>query len=363
MKKSQVSSQFNWIFVLIVGGMFLVMFFTMSTRQSTAADTRISAIALSGISTIFESARTGTSLSSVVNVPNIEIRFTCETGLFNSDNIYSDYRVGTLSRRIPALPTFAPGTLSGDDLVTWTVSWDMPFKVMNFLFLANSMTRFFLYFPEDEFPELKRAINNSFSSNIRHMFIDSLDEIADYNDDHSIIVVFTSDDSNDFVDEMDISLEDIFEKDARILQVVPDSNYLFGYVDYYDKRKSHQSRTTYFGLASLYGAMFSPSSDFYECSMLKAMKRFQRVSCVYKQKYSAMRETYERPACMVPYDAALNTIDLYFGTDFCMSDNGDASLGNPNEVVFDEFDSEKLFFESLTQHNRQTISGSCELLY
>ncbi len=361
MKKSQVSSQFNWIFVLLVGGMFLIMFFTMSTRQSTAAETRISAIALSGISTIFESARTGTSLSSVVSVPNIEISFTCETGLFNSDNIYSDYRVGMLSRKIPALPTFAPGTLSGDDLVTWTVSWDMPYRVMNFLFLANSMTRFFFYFPENEFPELKRTINNSFSNNIRHMFIDSVDEIEDYNDDHSIIVVFTSNDG--FVDSMGISLEDIFRNDARILQVVPDSNVLFGYVDYYNKRKNHQSRTTYFGLASLYGAIFSPNSNFYECSILKAMKRFQRVSCVYKQKYNFMARKYERPACIVPYNAALGAFDNYFGTDFCMSDNGDVSLGNPNEVVFDEFDSEKLFFESLAQYNRQAISGSCELLY
>lgn len=369
-KKSQVSTQFNWIFVLIVGGMFLLIFFTMSNRQSSAADTRISAIALAGISTIFESARTGTSLSTVVNVPDIDISFTCQSGLFGN-NIYSDYRVGGLSRRIPALPTFAPGTLRGTNLITWTVSWDMPFKIMNFLFLANSRTRFFFYFPDDQNLDFKQTINETFSRNIYSIITDTTEDLDFYNDLYSIIVIFADDATFNSLDKGFLSR---FDNDVRVIQVIPDDDFRFGNIKYRDGAANLEGESIYFGLASFYGAVFSPDKEYYECSMKKALKRFERISCVYKQKYQLMRQTYvSNPNCDFAYNNALQAFNNLFGDEFCViTENTDPQTSEefPNTIdlnsptfSFESYIDYKNFFDDLSTQNRQTIVRSCELLY
>ena len=53
-RKAQVSTQFNWIFILIVGGLILSMFVAFSSKQKSIAEVQIDARSLEGINTIFE---------------------------------------------------------------------------------------------------------------------------------------------------------------------------------------------------------------------------------------------------------------------------------------------------------------------
>ena len=344
----------------------------MGARQSDSATTRISATAISGIGTILESARTGTSLSATVSVPEIEIGFFCEF-IRPYNYIYSSYGIGGLTRQIPSLPTFVPGNLEGRDIVTWTYSWDMPFKIMNFLFLANSKTRFFFFFPTSDLDPLKTLINESFSNNIKHNFVKETDEILDYNEDNTIIVIFSR--NGDFVgsSEFYIDLTERFSGDVTIVKIIPsDSNYLFGNIKYYDKSKTQinnfrdplQEKTSYFGLASLFGAIFSPDGEYYECSMTKALARLNRVACVYKQKYVRLRDAYSHDTnCLNVYTQATSIMDSYFTEQFCIHSGDRIELGSLNEKDFSSYTNELFFHTSLANANRQAILNSCELLY
>ena len=364
MRKSQVSSQFNWVFVLIVGGMFLLIFFTMGRRQTDAADVRISATAISGLSTILESARTGTSLSTIIDIPEIEIEFSCE--IIRDNIIYSDYRVGPMSKKLPILPTFVPGVLNSRNLITWTMSWDMPFKIMNFLYLANNDMRFFFYFPDNQFISFERLINETFSNNIKHVFARDSDNILDYNEEYSIIVIFSNDDN--FVANLDFDPGNRFRKQVRIIQIKPSEDNIFGHVKYFDRNRNQVgSQVAYYGLASFYGAIFSESDEFYTCSMLKAMERFKRVSCIYKQKFERMRESYlSVPGCLNVYSGTVNYVSNYFeygGMSFCISSGDEISLGDFEKTDFSEYTRERTFYRNIAQSNRQAILNSCELLY
>lgn len=374
-KKAQVASQFNWIFVLIVGGLFIAMFFAMSNKQSQSAEVKVSAIALEGVTTIFESARTGNSLSTTVEVPDLTIEFSCETtnsAFWDDDGVkeyYSDYTVSSLSRRLPAMPTFAPGTLEGSEIYTWTDTWYMPFKVMNFLFLANPKMRFFFYY-SDPFPDLQETMNESFSKTMKSHFINEIEEIADYNDDLTIIAYFSSSDVDP--GELITYLDGAIDNSYKVVHIIPDrynpefGKAIFHYADGTGGGDDHE--TAYFGLASLFGVIFSPDKEYYECSMGKAAQRLMRIGCVYYQKHQRLYDAYTNDLdCRSAYSSALGTFSTYFGNGFCSTDDNQIRLGDPVDL-FDAgsgelYDKEYSFFSSLKADNKDAIIRSCEYLY
>ena len=343
----------------MVGGFFLLLFFGLSTRQAESAQQRISATALQGISNIFEAARTGTSMSASVRIPYLTIQFSCETGLFG-DHIYSEYRVGGFSRRIDALPTFVPGDLTGDNLVTWTQSWNIPFSVMNFLYIVNDQTRFF-FIDDPSHSDVFNSIKDSFSSNIKSEFLDSIDNprFADFNDDYSIIVIF-SDDESDPIDVEERVIE-TFSGNTRIVQVVPE-NENFGKVMYYDA--DNFGEVQYAGRASLYGAIFSPDENYYECSMRKALERLSRVACIYHQKHIALQEHYSGDVqCRGVYNRVVNSFLEFFDDEFCSLDGDVISLG-ANQMSFEEkYNQLILFHNTLVSAYNDARRFSCSRPY
>ncbi|MFP4117706.1 MAG: hypothetical protein ACLFTR_02170 [Candidatus Woesearchaeota archaeon] len=358
-RKAQVHSQFNWLFVLIVGGFFIILFFTMSTRQADSAQQRISATALEGISNIFEAARTGTSMSATVDIPDIEIKFSCENELFG-DNTYSEYRVGGFSRRIDALPTFAPGNLEGDNLVTWTQSWEMPFNVMNFLLITNEQTRFF-FVKNDDFSDIYEDIENSFSDNMKVEFVDSIDDdrFADFNDDFSIVVLFSEDDEDP--DDLD-AIDETFSGFYRVVQITPDRD-MFGTINFYEDA-AHVSEIKYAGRASLYGALFSPDKEYYDCSMSKAMERFVRVSCIYNQKHRSLADYYSSDAqCVSVYDRVLDIFRELHGDDFCAQTSDGIELSDASIEIDEDYGKLKDFFFALESAYDDARRHSCARPY
>ncbi len=363
-KRSQVHSQFNWMYVLIVGGFFILLFVTMSMRQADSAQQRISATALEGISNIFEAARTGTSMSATVSIPDLEIEFTCRQGILSEvfgDRLYSEYRVGGFSRRIDELPTFVPGILEGDNLITWTQSWDMPMPIMNFLYITNEQTRFF-FIENEEFPEIYWRIEDSFSSNMQSEFLQSIAEerFADFNDDFSIVVIFSDDPRPNEIDD----IVETFSGHVRVVQVSPDDDF-FGKVKYYDEFGDNAGEVNYAGRASLYGAIISPDADYYECSMTKALRRMARIACVHYRKHVELQDYYsDNVNCRRVYNNAVASFDDFFGDDFCNTNaDGALELGDFSLDFAEDFDAFKRFHSNLMSAYDGARRGSCARPY
>lgn len=378
MKKAQFSSQFNWIYILLVGGFILTLFITLSTRQQDVAEVKINAISLEGISTIFEAARTGNSLSTKIEITELTMGFHCEE---INNYIYSDYTVNSLSKRMPGVVVFAPPELTGRELITWTYSWEMPYKVMNFFYIVNSKVHVYFYL-DDSYSDFEHALQESFSENIAHEFVDSPDKILDANDDLTIIVIDDTIDPSSLYDQ----LQD-FEKDVVVVQVTPygpdvppkNPTAYFGDITFYDKETIQTGKTQYFGLASLYGAIISGDKEYYECTMKKAVERLKRVSCIYNQKYAELESSLEDPDCKSVVMAAQNIQQHYLGYTepsedpaFCYFDNSELVLGAndfnifDNGLVTDSGMEEHLtynYYLALRNQNRKSIGESCESLY
>ncbi len=380
MKTAQLSSQFNWIYVLLVGGFILTLFITLSSGQKEVSEKKIDALSMEGITTIFEAARTGNSLSTKIDLSEITMTFTCEE--FDKESpsnyLYSDYSVNSLHRRIPGVVVFAPSTLRGRDLTTWTFAWEMPYKIMNFFYIVNSKTR--IYFDlSDENQNLRTAIKESLSSDIIHEFVSSTDELLDANDDLTIIVIDEQTQPSELYDHIKE-----FNKDVVIVQIKPygvdvpprNPTAYFGDIAFYDKDGIKQeTETKYFGLASLYGAILSGNKEYYECTMKKAVERMKRVSCILNQKYHTLEQSNIGPTCKSVMLSAQHIQQSFFSSEnaepFCSYNNQlILELGATDFDIFEKgIDSESgkylayEYYIGMRNQNRKSIGESCESLY
>ncbi len=95
-KKASVEIQFNWIFILIAGGLILIFFFSIVMKQSEVSKSKIAASISVDMGSIFKGAQVGTDTEHLVDMPPVNLEFVCEDG-------YSGYRVENAEESIPYL--------------------------------------------------------------------------------------------------------------------------------------------------------------------------------------------------------------------------------------------------------------------
>ena len=106
------------------------------------------------IKTELKSILTGAALSESreldIDLPKINLRFICEhyecDTFDTSDNpsCYSQYEIGKtgINQQTPTQIIFAPSQVLGKKIVTWTLPWNVPFYVTNFLYLTGTNVKY-----------------------------------------------------------------------------------------------------------------------------------------------------------------------------------------------------------------------------
>ncbi len=310
-KKSQISVQFNWIFVLIAGGLILGFFFLMAVKQKDSSSVVISATVKDNVVAIFEGSKVSSGTSTVVKTSNINLKFNCDADP-NGKSIYSTYEVEGLSTQVPADVMFAPLEVSGRDLVTWAYSWDVPFKVMNFLYIANPRTRFVIIGQDSD--SLFKQINATLPGDFFVSYYDTfdLDEIQNLNDDITKFIFVNSNINSDDV----FLIHEYFQghnNKATILHISGTKS--SGNLGFYENHKlpaefNTRKDSSYSGMASLMGAMFSDTKGYFDCNMKKALRRFNYVNEVYLSRTRKLqiyyRDEAQNAACSSHFAGAIS---------------------------------------------------------
>ncbi len=132
-KKAQFSMQFNWLFVLIAGGIILILFLTFGFRFQSSSDTRANIQLLNKVDNIFNSIVSTNRLATSINIPKSKIDFICD------EDSYSGYRLvdGEAFKETNFIPLFAPRTVETESLNIWSMEFKYPFKIMNTLFVTS----------------------------------------------------------------------------------------------------------------------------------------------------------------------------------------------------------------------------------
>lgn len=360
-KKAQITVQFNWIFILVAGAVILGFFTMMAVRQKSSATVAINARVKENLASIFEGARLGSGTSSLIRTSDIEINFICE------DSGYSVYEVSGLTTQISSDVTFAPMELKGQNLVTWSYNWNLPYSIMNFLFISSTQSRYIFLYDEGNAGSvvLKEYINDTIPNHFTADYYTDIGDIYNLNDMNTRVIYLSMG-----VQANDLAFlrEEFLDKGNKVsaISIIPffsDAPYENGELRFYeeeiiDSGSNAFAESYYLGSASLFGAVFSDTKEYYDCNMRKAFRRLNYINNVFWEKIIDMQVYYHTiehdPACSSVYSAARNIFRDINESSYEIMNSGD---------YMDEYANMISYAESLKDQNQEAQIKSCDVIY
>ncbi len=287
-KKSQISTQFAWIFILIAGAIILIFFITVIYKQKTVSETKISAEILSQLNIIFTGAGLTSGTLNIIQTPDTEINFIC------NEDVYSEYSIASLAEEIPLQVIFSPDQIKGNEIITWALSWNTPFKVTNFLYVTNSRIKYILVNPPNE-------IRKKTPSELPFEIVKNIDEINSISIEgiDKLRLVFFNDNP-----PAQIPLNiDSRDTDISAVKITPEKAFFY---EQDGENFAEQGSVRYLddNLPLIFGAIFSEDLTFYTCNMKKAFKRLSILSKIYSLKETELTNYFQstQSTCSVFYD-------------------------------------------------------------
>ncbi len=287
-RKAQAESQLNWIFILIVGAVILAFFAYIVLKQRAASEAKFAGKVSTQLNTILVGAKVSSGTVQEIPTPDLEIRFTC-----------NDYYIGPASQRLGNRVLFAPEYLEGNKLITWTLDWNVPFKVTGLLYLTSPTVRYIVIGSSLDEPAADGLFDALPQKLNKQMF-----SIADYDaggirDEGDLHVRFIFVDVGDSFnapegfDDVDIS--------GLVVKSAGGGPSGLPYVQFLERSGTalvqSGARHTYMEDEVLYGAIFSDDADIYECLMGRAYSRLNMVARVYYEKLNVIAPEFDATHC------------------------------------------------------------------
>ena len=178
-KKAQVEAQFNWIFILIAGGLILAFFSYVVIKQKAASEIKLAGKITKQLNTVLTGAKVSSGATELIPISKADIRFSC-----------NDYYIGAASQRLGNRVVFAPEFINSDKIITWALDWNLPFKVNTFLYLTSPLTRYIVI---GDSSTILTKINNSLPDTLnKDYFVDASDpNIVDEDDEYVRFIYVT----------------------------------------------------------------------------------------------------------------------------------------------------------------------------
>ena len=268
--KKGVESQFNWVFVLVAGGIILLLFGAVIIKQKQLSDISISRDALNKIQAVLSSARTTTQSQQVsINAP---IRSDCNS-----------LQIGATSSTLNDF-VFAPSVLKGTKLTVFTKEWNVPFRVSNFIYLTTEQTTYYITYQDDPLhKELAQSIQKVLqASSLDVRFHNPLQQLdtSILNDNDNLVVILVGSTSN-----YASALQNI--KTVKVIRIEPDATTPEnGTVTFLSEVPV--ATEEYLTLPAILGAVFSPSRAGYKCVMDKAYIKLNSLATLYGTRLSGV---------------------------------------------------------------------------
>lgn len=302
-KKADVEIQINWIFILIVGGIILIFFIGLIMKQKTVSTTKLNINIRESLDTIFTSSQVASGTANLINTPDLEVDFDC-------DNYYiGDFDSGISKALGKTRIIFVPDRLEGKQLITWSMEWNMPYKIVDFLYIIPKNVRYiFIYNTPDEksfAEEIIGLMPKDVEPELVH--VNEIGSLKHTNSYKTRFVSFANQELTGETVELDKSFE---KKDLSYLSIIPDQNsresgdvvftvyakdkpsnsYRFDYarstqdastLPYMDYNPEFVTEKRY---PTLFGAIITDSIDIYECMLKRALKRHSYITSIYDSR-------------------------------------------------------------------------------
>jgi len=332
-KRGQFEIQFNWIFVLAVGAIILLFFSVIMIKQKGASEQTTNIFVLRNLEAILAGAEVSTGTVNFVDVPKVEIGFECNR-----------YSIGSASKRFEIMNVFVPSKIKSNKLITWTLDWNLPYRVTNFLYLTSPTIKYVLIGNND----LAFSVNKNIPKELNKELIGSIADVVNKDDGKVRFVYFNdgvSDGSN-----VPSEFSKMSDKDVTALKV--NGNKDTGFVEFFKKKGEEfvSSGTSYYlKEPSLIGAIFTDDIKMYDCVMKNVFKKLNIVTRIYQKKTESLKNYYisQGDSCANYHKSTDINIILGASTEF-----SPANIENINSAS-----------KALKQQNKQAQLYSCALIY
>lgn len=342
-RKGQVESQFNWIFILIAGAVILMFFVGVVMRQKAISETKISETVMTDLQSIFTGGSVSTGTSQLIETPKIEIGFDC-----------ANYYLNGVTKPVENLIIFSPTRVEGRNVLTWTLDYNMPYKVTNFLYITSPEVRY-IFVGQDTW---LRKMNATLPKEMNKEFYTigdydpTVNGIQDKNN-YKVRIIFRG-----TIPRVPSNLEDM-GKDLTALEIQGNILTFHEYVGGdFDRQGTDDTYTVDIPghhEPSLYGAIFADDVEMYDCMMQKALKRAYFVSRVYAQRNRNLSEFFDatNSYCGI-YEMNPDSFDIYSESIKDVYENFESLTASPGITET---------AQEITFQNKVLLQKSCPLIY
>ncbi|MFT4304835.1 MAG: hypothetical protein ACMXX8_01980 [Candidatus Woesearchaeota archaeon] len=306
-KKSAIEVQFNWIFVLIVGGVLLFFVFSVIRSQTETAQYEIDVTIRNYFDTILQ--RATQARGSLID---LHLRGSTLT---SSDSCVDTFYINeNRNLRIELSSAFSPkemGSVSGTFFV-WVVPWDLPFRIKNFVYITSPDIVYLLVYEDNDTEDYAVEINYS-RNRLSLPRDDKITKIVLHNGslqgelqklNHlTTRVVFFKTNCNGVPMPNNANT-------AICLEIDSDKGGLDGWGKVKYLEPDNLNKETYFlGRPSLIGAIISEDITQFDCSMQKAYIKAEQLFNIYKERSSNLTISDPTPNCNNIHARAENRLE------------------------------------------------------
>jgi hypothetical protein len=298
-KRGQITVQFNWIFVLVVGAIILLFFVGIINTQRELSQKKIAAVVLNDLEAIATGAEVSKGTAQLIDIPNLDIEFDC------TDDCLCQYIIHDLPNQFKDKIIFAPNLVHGRKMVAWTKDWSMPFRVTNYLYLTSPEVRYIFLKNAGSEPDadeiwgdlppnrmlIDGEMETIFNKGASTLFWDNsdVDTITDLNN-YKVKFVFFNHPSLQNQQVGLANLKHMKNADVTAINVIPNAGFSFGDIIFYRKKgdKWNEVASSYYIMkpmiyAAIFGDFGKHGNDphVYNCGVRETFRKMQIVDEIY----------------------------------------------------------------------------------
>ncbi len=301
-KKAQLELGFNWIYMLVAGGVILLFFVGIVVKEKFKAQENLGQDLVRTMESLFTGAQVSEKTKNVIDIGGLA-DFTL---YFDCEDQVTTYGLKETSARAENIvdPIFSPNEIKATKMIAWSLPYNFPYKVADMLFVTSSNTKYFIYNPLNNpfAKEFFKATGTEF--NTKELTTEQEYQTLDPGNNFQIRIV---DLSGQLITPTKKTIPPSLQKfdNSKVTAIVFTTPNTF---DYYQKQGNTWTKKTVTPLrvislpppnerdAAKYAAIFAEDKETYRCSMKKAFTRMKYVTDIYQRKAATIIEHYSQEA-------------------------------------------------------------------
>lgn len=361
--------QFNWIFIMIAGGLILFFFMTVISYQQQLSKNKLGVELASQLELIFSGRGVSPGAKQPIDIADVPIQFEC-----------TEYRV--MDQRIASgtVLIFAPAELATKKLLTITMSFDLPMRTNTMIMMTSPSIKYYFV----NFGPMQEKISTLLDfplaqegEKIDYAFIQPTDVTTlNYENNPFVKFIINSDDIATQPPALPPSFAGV--GDAQVSAVVVNEN-LIGDEEnlqssplaFYQKQgtgwQAEQSGGSPFtlGFPSFIGAVFAKDQNMYTCLMSRALRRATQVVEISRDRADALQAFYNSGGAAITSTEMQQCAVIAAQGGAALASIDAAMAANENNEITISVKSEEFTqrLKAANQANKDAVLNSCPALY